>query len=153
VFVQPSIDGQYSVAGPCGGVSTFGVQGTTPFTNGQVVTATIAYNGGHADAANAFHANIKCDVDSTQPFDDSFFRVSSGTTIDSSNALVLTDGTYKVPATTSSTAGYQLTFKLPTFTTQQLTTPKKCVISLLDQRNWGKKDSERRGEEERRGMR
>lgn len=42
---SPKLDGAYSVAGPCGGVSKYGAQGVTTITAGQVMTLKIAYNG------------------------------------------------------------------------------------------------------------
>ena len=75
-----------------------------------------------------------------QPFPDEGTSSSPNTqpvTLSTPYLLPLTDGTASVPATDSSTAGYPLTFKIPNLAAGATTNQETCVISLLDQRNWG----------------
>lgn len=47
--VSAKLDGAYSVSGPCGGVSKYGVQGVTTITSRQVISLKIGYNGGQTN--------------------------------------------------------------------------------------------------------
>ena len=91
--------------------------------------------GGHQSPDNAFHAAYACGTYKVnQTFDDSVLRLSTQpATVTSPNLLVLTNGKALVPATDSSTKGYDLEFKAPAIAGNNI----NCVIALLDQRNWG----------------
>jgi hypothetical protein len=134
---QPKLDGAYSVSGPCGGVSAYAAQGVTTVTSGSVVSLKIGYNGGHQDQNNAFHASYVCGTYAAgSTFDDSVLKLATQpATLASPRLLPLTDGSALVPAADSLTSGYTLTFKAPTLPAGS--TAQDCVISLLDQRNWG----------------
>jgi len=120
-------DGAYSTAGPCGGQNKFGRNGITQAVGGANMKLKVAYNGGHQSSANAFHAAIYCEVSGPgATFNDDLLNG------DVAPAMPLVGGGTTVPATDSSTAGYDLEVTLPTHSTD-----KYCVLSLLDQRNWG----------------
>ena len=71
---SPTGDGRFSVAGPCGGVQSFGANGITNVVEGETYTVQIAYNGGHANANNHFSLAIACGRLQT----DASLRASSG---------------------------------------------------------------------------
>lgn len=143
-------DGAYSVAGPCGGATTFKSNGLSVLQSGQTVSLTIAYNGGHQDSKNQFRAMMRCSDDEASLGTDAPFKLGKTPTANPDNTLYggltspstqgvyylkLTSGDYAVTATSSSTSGYQLTFQLPSG--QQINKNTKCVISIADQRDWG----------------
>eukprot|EP00753_Platysulcus_tardus_P002875 PLAT11980.1.p2 GENE.PLAT11980.1~~PLAT11980.1.p2 ORF type:complete len:374 (+),score=110.25 PLAT11980.1:69-1190(+) len=115
-------DGRFSVNGPCGGANTFGTNGVTTVTGGDVIDLTINYgtgaNGDHRSNANAFQ------VAWVENYDD-------GAGQNQMRGKFL-QGTETVPAP----AGAR-----PAKYTTKVTIPnkdcQKCVLSFLDQRNWG----------------
>ena len=121
--------GAYSVAGPCGGVLTYGIRGVTEWTSEQNVELTIGYNGGHQDAKNAFHVTYYCAPDGGAVNANTAEAALKG--LPNANALTLLNGNPTVPATESLTSGYKLAFKLPA-----VTAASNCVFSVMDQRNW-----------------
>ena len=95
---------------------------------------TIAYNGGHQDAANAFHAAYTCGS-YTVGMDVSSQEANLKSTATVPNWITLADGSRSVPATQSLTSGYVLTFNVPNVPAG--VNSATCIISLLDQRQWG----------------
>jgi hypothetical protein len=127
-------DGVYSVSGPCGGVSAYGKNGVALIQAGSSVSMKIAYNGGHQDVKNAFHAAVYCTgngIARGSTFDDSVLKIGAT----SGGAQPLASGGDSVPAADSSTAGYTLQFTAPPLAAGAA--PQDCVFALLDQRNWG----------------
>lgn len=119
------------IAGPCGGNQNFGSNGVNEVVNGQTVSLKIAYNGGHQSAANAFHVAMMCSDVNNKPGADAAMKVSGGDI--TTNPYTLTT-VATIPAADSSSVGYTFNFALPL---QTLATKSYCVVSLLDQRNWG----------------
>lgn len=141
VRVQASTSGAYSVAGPCGitaGTASAkwgGVSGSVvPLVEGQQLSLTIGYNGGHQDAANAFHAAYTCG-NYTVGMDVSNQEAKLKSTAVVPNRITLSNGQQTVPATQSLTSGYVLTFPVPNV--PEGMNSATCIISLLDQRQWG----------------
>ncbi len=119
-------DGAYSVSGPCGGVSTYGKTGVSSVASASLITVKIAYNGGHQDAANAFHAALFCSPDGISvgsTFNDAVLKVGAT----QGTFMKLANGQTSVPAADSSTAGYSLTFTMPV---NAGAAPQDCVVSL-----------------------
>lgn len=124
----------FATAGPCGGVNTFGNNGVNEVVNGQEVSLKIAYNGGHQDAKNAFHVAMMCGSSTSKPGSETPLKVS-GTDITTNQYTLTQINPMTIPATDSSQVGYTFTFKLPL--QSNLAANEYCVISLMDQRNWG----------------
>lgn len=130
-------DGEFSVSGPCGGVTQWGgpTGDHTSFVPlGGNVTLKINYNGGHKSPDNEFSVRFRCGTEGNGP---SEADMGDADTLDASQCRVLrcpVSGQYPcgAPDGNDFTPGYMFQCDIPTESAGG-----DCTFSVLDQRNWG----------------
>ena len=134
-------NGRASVAGPCGGVGTFGSNGIGSATDGETVTLNINYAAGHASAQNAFRMAFACG----SPNENTMGGAGAVLTAADNGCTGTAGGqaaTYNdngvdggIPAPNAIVdGGYDITCTLPL---QNNAAPLECTVALIDQRDWG----------------
>jgi len=138
----PSLDGQLSVSGPCGGAEAWGENGSSAAQQGEAVTMMINYNGGHKSAQNRFRAIWACGSPTQTDMEDGATEFvmtnNDGTWTDPGNECEIvncpdfTDDEY-CPAVDGNDyqPGYILRCTLPESMIGD------CTVSMIDQRDWG----------------
>jgi len=137
----PTGDGRASVAGPCGGVGTFGSNGKGSATDGETVTLNINYAAGHASSNNAFRMAFACGA----PNEDTMGGATAVLTAADNGCTGTAGGqvaTYNdngvdggIPAPNAIVnGGYDITCTLPL---QNNAETQECTVALIDQRDWG----------------
>lgn len=132
-----SADGQFSTAGPCGGVETFGGAGGTQISSadpGDVVTMKIQYNGGHKSPDNQFTVRWACGTPGNGPTEATMLSTDP---LPSNDVTVLScpvPGQYPcmAPDGNDFTPGYIMSVEIPTDAANM-----DCSFSMIDQRDWG----------------
>jgi len=140
----PTGNGAGSVDGPCGGTNSFGQNGVGAVVDGDTVTLEINYAAGHTGAQQAFRMALSCG-DTTENAVEALSAAltaqehgctgSAGT--QTTTYIDNEDGVFGIPAPNGPGGGpYEVTCTLPLQGVQP-GEEKDCVISLLENRQWG----------------